>query len=65
MSKEDFFKGFPISDLMELWRAIQSQRGASDDVSDEMMIALNEYLRQVKPADSVFAAEHSHKKPLF
>ena len=65
MNDEEIFKGFPVSDLMELWRAIQSKKGAPDDVSDEMMIALSEYLRQVKPANSVFSAKHSHKKPLF
>ena len=65
MNKEAVFKGFPVADLMELWQALQSKEGASDDVSDEMMIALNEYLRQTKPSNSVFAAKHSHKKPLF
>ncbi len=62
---DEVFNGFLISELLELWDALQSPEGAPVDVSKEKIKALNEYLKQQKYDDTVFAVKHPLKNPLF
>ena len=62
---EECFKGFPVSELLDLWWDLQSDEGALPNVPKEKFIALNEYLRLRKKENTVFSTTYLLKRPLF